>query len=76
MISIICTFIVCVTVLACVFLLTQTLIRIHTPEQQPTITEDELDKAYKDNEKIPDFQEVISFINKEFSGIETEADNE
>jgi hypothetical protein len=47
-------------------------IKMNTPAQQPNITEEELNKAYRDAEadKVPDFQDVIDFINKEFTGVE------
>lgn len=72
MTAIICTTIICATVLLCVYMLSKMLLISHTPTQQPTITEEELEKAYKDNSDVPDFQKVIQFINEEFSGVDTE----
>lgn len=70
MIAIICTVIICVTVLLCVFWICDAFKQHPVTAQQPTITDEDLDKAYKDAEadKTPDFQDVIDFINKEFTG--------
>lgn len=70
MTAIICTTIICVTVLLCTKILVRSL-KPETHVQQPTISQEELDKAYKEAEKDKpaDFQDVIEFINKEFTGI-------
>ena len=75
MTAIICTIIICATVLLCVNKLA-TVFKPVIPAQQ-SITDEELAKAYKEAEadKVPDFQEVINFINKEFTGV-TEEDYE
>jgi hypothetical protein len=70
MTAIICTAMICGTVLLCI----NKLAKVYTTQrvtQQPSITQEDLDKAYKEaeTEKIPDFQEVINVINKEFTGI-------
>lgn len=75
MTAIICTTIICVTVLLCVFWVSRLLLISHTPVQQPTITEEDLEKAYRDNPDVPDFQKVIQFINEEFSGVDMEESN-
>ena len=72
MIAIICTTITCVTFLLCVFRISGLWLMSHTPTQQPTITEEDLEKAYRDNPDVPDFQKVIQFINEEFSGVDME----
>lgn len=76
MTAIICTTIICGTVLLC----TKMLVRSFKPEvsaQQPTISQEDLEKAYKEAEKDKpaDFQDVIEFINKEFMGIMEEDDD-
>lgn len=76
MTAIICTVIICVTVLLCV----DKICKLATQKpvtQQPTITEEDLEKAYKEAEtdKVPDFQDVLEAINKEIAGI-AEDDNE
>ncbi len=76
MTALICTTIICITVLLC----TQMLVRSFKPitnVQQPTISQEDLDKAYKEAErdKPADFQDVIEFINKEFMGIMEEDDD-
>lgn len=75
MTAIICTTIICATVLLCMFRVSRLLLISHTPAQQPTITEEDLEKAYRDNPDIPDFQKVIQYINEEFSGVDTEESN-
>ena len=70
MTAIICTTLICGTVLLCI----NRLIKFYTTQrvtQQPSITQEDLDKAYKEaeTENIPDFQEVINAINKEFTGV-------
>ena len=76
MTAIICTTIICVTVLLCV----NKLVTVFNPAkhvQQPTISQEDLEKAYKEAEKdkSADFQDVIEFINKEFMGIMEEDDD-
>lgn len=74
MAAVICTIIICATVTLCTFKICDT----YKPEPaaQQLVTQADLDAAYKEasKEKIPDFQEVISFINKEFTGIEEDGD--
>lgn len=72
MIPIVCTLIVCATVSLLFSMALKVYIKMNTPAQQPSITEEELSKAYRDAEadKVPDFQDVIDFINKEFTGVE------
>lgn len=76
MTAIICTTIICATVLLC----TQILARSFKPEisaQQPTVSQEDLEKAYEEaaKDKAPDFQDVIEFINKEFTGIMEDNDD-
>ena len=75
MVSIICTTIISATVVLCIFKICETWKPV-SPTQQPIITEEELNKAYQeaDKESIPDFQEVISFINREFTGVTEDSD--
>lgn len=75
MVAIICTIIICATVFVCVFRICD-IFRAPAVVAQQSITEEDLDKAYKEAEqdKVPDFQDVIEFINKEFTGVE--GDNE
>ena len=75
MVEIVCTTIVCATVLLLANRLCKYYSEISKPTQQPMSQED-LEKAYKDaeNDKVPDFQDVIEFINKEFTGA-TEDEN-
>ena len=79
MVAIICTIIICLTVLLCVFKVCDAFKQQEIPEVsvQQFVTEEDLEKAYKEAEKdkAPDFQDVIEFINKEFTGI-TEDDDE
>jgi len=72
MIPIVCTLIVCATVSLLFSMALKVYIKMNTPAQHPSITEEELNKAYRDAEadKVPDFQDVINFINKEFTGVE------
>ena len=72
MTAIICTTIICVTMLLCVKWTFTFLSRFDNVAQQNVITEEDLEKAYKDNPDIPDFQKVIQFINEEFSGVDME----
>lgn len=74
MTAIICTGIICITVMLCVLHISRIYVALHTA-QQPTITEEDLEKAYKDNPDVPDFQKVIQFINEEFSGVDMEDNN-
>lgn len=70
MVAIICTIIICATVLVSVYRITEVFVKPEPDTQQ--LTQDDLDKAYQEAEKdkIPDFQEVINYINKEFTGVE------
>lgn len=72
MIPIVCTLIGCATVSLLFSMALKVYVKLNTPAQQPNITEEELSKAYRDAEadKVPDFQDVIDFINKEFTGVE------
>ena len=74
MVAITCTLIICATVILCVFKLSADYKSqfISDNSAQQFITQDDLDKAYQEAErdKIPDFQEVINYINKEFTGVE------
>ena len=72
MTAIICTTIICATMLLCVKWTFTFLSRFDNVAQQNVITEEDLEKAYKDNPDIPDFQKVIQFINEEFSGVDME----
>lgn len=76
MTAIICTTIICGTVLLCTQILARSF-KPETPAQQPTISQEDLEKAYKEAEKdkAPDFQDVIEFINKEFTGIMEDDDD-
>lgn len=76
MIAITCTTIICVTVLLCVEKLAKVYVGLHPAQQlsTPSITEEELKKAYEDPEHVPDFQDVIETINKEFVRILEEDD--
>lgn len=76
MTAIICTTIICVTVLLCTKILARSF-KPETPAQQPTVSQEELDAAYKEAEKDKpaDFQDVIEFINKEFTGIMEDNDD-
>ena len=76
MVEIICTAIVCATVLLLANRLCKYYSNISSPAQQPVITQADLDKAYQEAaaENVPDFQEVIDFINKEFTGVTEEDD--
>lgn len=79
MTAIICTSIVCLTVLLCTKILVRSL-KPETPAQQIDLsspaTEEALEQAYKEAEsdKAPDFQNVIDTINKEFIRILEEDD--
>lgn len=76
MTAIICTLIICITVLLCTKILVRSL-KPETPAQQTSsITEEDLEKAYKEaeQEKTPDFQDVIDTVNKEFIRILEEDD--
>ena len=75
MTAIICTAMICGTVLLCINKLAK-VYTTHQVTQQTVLTQEDLEKAYKEAEaeKIPDFQEVINFINKEFTGITEDND--
>lgn len=76
MIAIICTAMVCVTVLILANHLAKLWVMSNTPDTQNTvITEEDLEKAYAENSDVPDFQKVIQFINEEFSGVDMEENN-
>lgn len=76
MTAIICTLIICITVLLC----TEKLVRSFKPDnsaqQTSSITNEELEKAYEEAERdnTPDFQDVINAVNKEFIRIMEEDD--
>lgn len=72
MTAIICTIIICATVLLCINRISKLWLISHTPAQQDTITEEDLEKAYEENSDVPDFQKVIQYINEEFSGVDME----
>lgn len=78
MVAIICTIIICSTVLLCVFKVCDAFKSQSIPElsAQQYVTEEDLEKAYKEAEKdrVPDFQDVINYINKEFTGITEDSD--
>lgn len=78
MTAIICTMLICVTVFACTVIVAKTYAGTYVApeEQQATITEEDLKKAEEAQDKTPNFQEVIEFINREFSGVDTEGENE
>lgn len=72
MVAIICTIITCATVLLCVFRVCDAFKQQQETYVPQSVTQEDLDKAYQEAEKdkIPDFQEVINYINKEFTGVE------
>lgn len=76
MVEIICTSIVCATVLVLANRLCKYYSNLSNRAQQPSITQADLDKAYQEaaSENVPNFQEVIDFINKEFTGVTEEDD--
>lgn len=76
MTAIICTTIICATALLCTMQICKTW-KPAAITQQQSLSQEDLDKAYEEAErdKIPDFQDVIEFINKEFTGI-TEDDDD
>lgn len=76
MTAIICTTIICATVLFGLYQVLRFFRIQEKPAQQ--ITDEDLAKAYQeaDRDKIPDFQDVIAFINREFSGLEEEHNEE
>ena len=76
MVAIVCTIIVCITVLLCVNIIAKISRDILMPAQQEGITQEDLEKAYKENKSAPNFQDVVDYINKEFMGIETEDNDE
>jgi hypothetical protein len=69
MVSIICTTIISATVVLCIFKICGTWKPV-SPTQQPALTEEELKQALKEADDAPNFQDVIEFINKEFTGVE------
>ena len=75
MTAIICTAMICATVLVLANKLAKLLTISNNDTQHTVITEEDLEKAYKDNPDIPDFQKVIQYINEEFSGVNTEDNN-
>lgn len=76
MTAIICTTIICATVLFGLHQVLQVFQIQKNSAQQ--ITDEDLAKAYQeaDRDKVPDFQDVIAFINREFSGLEEEHNEE
>ena len=78
MVAIVCTTLICATVLVCTVIVSKTYARTYeTPvEPQPMITEEDLEEAEAAQDRVPNFQEVIEFINREFSGVDTEGENE
>lgn len=77
MVSVICTAMVCATVLVTVRLVLNSFEKSkQQPAQQPMISEEELNKALRDTSDIPNFQDVINYINKEFTGVEDENEEE
>ena len=74
--AIACTLIICLTVILCVEKLAKVYVDTHSAQQPsiPSITEEDLKKAYDDPEQAPDFQDVIETINKEFIRILEEDD--
>ena len=72
MVAIVCTVMVCISLLLCVTWVLTFMGRCDNVAQQPMITEEELERAYKDNADVPDFQNIIKYINEEFSGVVTE----
>ena len=79
MIAVICTSIICLTVVLCTKILVKTFSKPDTAQQidlSSPATEEALEQAYKEaeNDKAPDFQNVIDTINKEFIRILEEDD--
>lgn len=76
MIAITCTLIICGTVMLCTKMVCEFWKPLPPLPQLSSITQEELDKAYKDfeNEKIPDFQDVLEAINKEIAGLTEDED--
>lgn len=72
MTAIICTTIICATVLIVCHTVVRIILKLHSTPEQAVITEEDLEKAYRDNDNVPDFQKVIQFINEEFSGVDME----
>lgn len=70
MYSIICVALVCATVIYCVREVTKTYTSVQTPSSEPTasLTQEELDEAYK-AANLPNFDDVIKFINEEYAGV-------
>ena len=77
MFEIIC---ICVTVIVCVWIISNAHWKItlnshvHTETPQPNITEEQLKAAYDELEKdpVPDFADVINYINTEFGGLDAD----
>lgn len=77
MFEIIC---ICVTVIICVWILSNAHWQItlnshaHTETPQPSITEEQLKAAYDelDKDPVPDFADVINYINTEFGGLDAD----
>lgn len=76
MTAIICTTIICITALLCTMQICKTW-KPAAITQQQSLSQEDLEKAYKEAErdKVPDFQDVIEFINKEFMGIMEDDDD-
>lgn len=73
MVTIITTLIICATVVLCTFKICRTWKPVIPVQQQYQTAEEiakQLDEADKD--KVPNFQDVIDAINKEFLGVEDE----
>lgn len=75
MVTVICTVIVCITVLVAVQSVLNSFERIKRPPVQPQLSEEDLRKALQDTPDSPNFQDVINYINTEFTGVE-ESDEE
>lgn len=75
MVTVICTVIVCITALIAVQSVLNSFERIKRPPVQPQISEEDLRKALQDTPDVPNFQDVINYINTEFTGVE-ETDEE
>lgn len=77
MFEIIC---ICVTVIICVWIISNAHWQItfnshvHTEAPQPNITEEQLKAAYDelDKDPVPDFADVINYINTEFGGLDAD----
>lgn len=77
MFEIIC---ICVTVVICVWMFSNAHWHMtldshaHTETPQPSITEEQLKAAYDelDKDPVPDFADVINYINTEFGGLDAD----